>query len=385
MENWPDDNIPFLTHFATLEDPRLNHNKRHNLADILFVSVCAVLCGANHCVAIADFANARVEWLRQFVPLEGGAPSHDTISRVLSLIDPKGFEACFINWTKGIQSKTNGDILAVDGKTVRRSFDKAAGVGAIHLVSAWSTANGVSIGQIKVADKSNEITAIPELLKMLDIEGRIITVDSMGTQKAIANQIIEQKADYMMAVKDNHPNLAADIKAFFERYLPHRFRDANDDPIPHTYHQTVDADHGRIETRRCWATDMLDEIDGVAQWKGFTSIIMLEAERKIADTTTIERRYYITSLPADAMKALGVIRAHWGIENSLHWVLDVTFREDDARTRKGHGARIKASLNRIAINLCNTNQRKMATSRKRNLASWDPRFLQELITGQQNT
>jgi predicted transposase YbfD/YdcC len=376
------EDIPFLTHFASISDPRLDRNKCHNLCDILFIAVAAVLCGANHCVAIADFAKARQDWLRQFVPMEGGPPSHDTFSRVLSILDPKEFELCFVNWTNTIHSNTDGEVVPIDGKTVRRSFDKATGQGAIHMVSAWGSANGIVLGQEKVDDKSNEITAIPKLLDMLDIKGRIITVDSLGTQKTIAKKIIEKEGDYVMAVKDNHPNLAADIRAFFERNRANNFMDGNADVILHDYHKTIDADHGRIEIRKCWCSSMLTDVADADQWKGLQSIILVESERTHHGQTSIEQRYYISSLPANAKKSLKVIRTHWAIENSLHWVLDVTFREDEARTRKGSGPQIKSALNRIAINLCKTNRtRNVATSRKRNMASWDQEFLTELITG----
>lgn len=377
--------IPFLTHFAPLNDLRLNHNKRHNLADLLFVAVCAVLCGANHCVAIADFAKARLPWLRQFVPLEGGAPSHDTFSRVLGLIDPKEFELCFVRWTQAIHQATQGEVVPIDGKTVRRSFDKATGQAAIHMVSAWGSRNGITLGQVKVDDKSNEITAIPKLLAMLDIRGRIITVDALGTQKAIAEQVIAQGGDYVMAVKDNHPDLSADIIAFFERNRANRFQDAEADPVSHDYCQTRDADHGRIETRTCWCSDVLADIVQAGQWPGLRSIVLVESQRIHAGKTSLEQRYFLSSLPADAKKLLNAVRTHWTIENSLHWVLDVTFREDEARTRKGSGPQVKSALNRIAINLCKSNTtRKVAVSRKRNMASWDQEFLTELITGKNN-
>jgi len=393
MDFEAEDNIPFLTHFASVNDPRLKHNKRHNLCDILFIAVCAVLCGANHCVAIADFAKARKDWLRLFVPLEGGTPSHDTFSRVLSLLDPKEFELCFVRWTNAIHETTNGEVVPIDGevvpidgKTVRRSFDRATGQSAIHMVSAWGSANGITLGQVKVEDKSNEIKAIPKLLEMLDIKGRIVTVDSLGTQKVIAAQIISQQGDYMMAVKDNQPHLAADITAFFERNRANHFLDGNADTLPHDCHQTLDADHGRIEKRKCWCSSVLSDIENATQWKGLQTIVLVESERTYQGRTSLEQRYYISSLPMNAKKSLETVRTHWAIENSLHWVLDVTFREDECRIRKGSGPQIKSALNRIVINLCKTNTtRNVATSRKRNMASWDDEFLAELITGRTKT
>jgi len=372
--------LPFLTHFEQLTDPRLDRRKRHNLFDILFLAVSAVLFGANDCVAIADFGKAQVKWLRQYIALEGGPPSHDTISRVLAMLDPKEFERCFVQWTAAVETKSNAEIVAIDGKTVRRSFDKAAGLAAIHIVSAWGSANGLSLGHIKTDDKSNEITAIPKLLAMLDIQGKIVTMDAMGTQKKIARQIVQKKADYILSVKGNHPDLLADIQAFFERNLANRFIEANDEMLPHTYCQTVDADHGRIETRRCWATNVLDDIANTKAWKGMQSIVRIDAERKLKDKTSVETRYYITSLPPDAKKINSAIRTHWGIENKIHWVLDVTFREDESRVRKDSGPQIKSALNRIAINICNKDDtKKIAISRKRNIAAWDEDYRDVLI------
>ena len=380
MDEFGEVKIPFLTHFLELDDCRAN-NKSHKLLYILFLSVCAVLCGASNCVSIADFAKARLAWLRRFVALEGGAPSHDTISRVLASIDPVQFEKLFVNWTAAIQTKTKDEVLAIDGKTLRGSYDSANGLGAIHMVSAWASANGLVLGQYKVNDKSNEITAIPQLLNMLDIEGRVVTVDAMGTQKEIARQIIEQKGDYMMAVKDNHPNLAADIGSFFKRNRDNNWLDGNADIVPHSKFRTVDGDHGRIETRTCWCSGELADIDGVSAWKGMQSIIMVESQRQSNGKTSTEQRYYISSLAPRAKRCLEVTRTHWSIENNLHWVLDVAFREDEARTRKGSGAQIHSALNKIVINLCKQNKRRMSINRKRQLASWDTAFLDELLLG----
>jgi predicted transposase YbfD/YdcC len=376
----PDTNLPFLTHFGQLTDPRMERRKRHKLFDILFLSVAAVLCGANDCVAIADFGKAQIAWLRKYVPLKGGPPSHDTISRVLGLLDSKEFERCFVEWTTAIQGKSSGEIVAIDGKTARRSFDRLKGLSAIHMVSAWGSANGLSLGHVKTGDKSNEITAIPKLLAMLDIAGKIVTMDAMGTQKSIAEQIIKQKADYILSVKGNHPDLLADIQAFFERNMANRFVEANDETIPHTYCQTVDADHGRLETRRCWATNVLTDIANTSAWKGIQSVVRIDSERKTKDKTTVETRYYITSLPPDAKKINKAVRTHWGIENKIHWVLDVTFREDDSRVRKDNGPQIKSALNRIAINICNNERTKsIAISRKRHIAAWNEEYRDTLI------
>jgi predicted transposase YbfD/YdcC len=301
----------------------------------------------------------------------------------LSLLDPPSLSACFVAWAAAIQENTNGQVIAIDGKTVRRSFDLATGKAAIHMVSAWGCANGVVLGQIKTEEKSNEITAIPQLLKMLDLSGNIVTIDAMGTQKAIAEQIIEQGGDYVLAAKSNQPDLYGDIQACFQRAMDNRFMDGNADAIDHDIYQSVDADHGRIETRRCWCLPVTDDVTTAAQWADIQSIAMIEGERKIGDKTTVERRYFISSLEANAKKIAQAVRAHWGIENSLHWVLDVTFGEDQMRTRKDNGPQVRAVLNHAAINICKANTtRKASIRRKRNLAAWEPEFLTELITNQ---
>ena len=299
---------------------------------------------------------------------------------MLALIDPKQFERCFVQWTSAIQSKTDGEVVAVDGKAIRGSFDKAIKQAAIHMVSAWGSANGLSLAHVKTDDKSNEITAIPKLLDMLDIKGKIVTMDAMGTQKKIARQIIKQRADYVLSVKGNQPDLLADIKAVFERNMANNFLEANDRILPHTYCQTVDADHGRIETRRCWATNVLDDIANTKAWKGIQSIARIDAERKSNEKTTTETRYYISSLPPDANKIGGAVRTHWGIENKVHWVLDVNFREDASRTRKDNGPQIKSALNRIVINICKKDTgNNLAISRKRHFADWDEEYRDHLM------
>jgi len=371
----------FIDHFAQITDPRIHRQRKHDLIDILFCAICSVLCGAEDCVAMADFARGRLAWLRQFVPMRGGPPSHDTFSRVFSLLNPGPLHECFIQWTQTIQTITQGEVIALDGKTVRHSFDTATDKSAIHMVSAWGAANGLVLGQVKVESKSNEITAIPQLLKMLDIQGCIVTIDAMGTQKQIAAQIVEQQGDYVLCVKDNHPSLFADVVAFFERSHQDRFLDGEAEPIFHTSHTTRDADHGRIETRTCIASDILDQIPASADWANLRSIVELTSERISSGKTTTQKRYYITSLPADAKSILAAVRSHWRVENSLHWVLDVTFDEDQRRNRLGHGPENLSVLRHIAINLCKSNTtRKASVNRKRNMAAWEPEFLTELIT-----
>jgi predicted transposase YbfD/YdcC len=380
MEN-PAEPRLFIEHFSEIRDPRLHRTRKHDLIDLLFTAICAVLCGAEDCVAMADFARGRLPWLRQFVKMRGGPPSHDTFSRVFALLDPHHLHDCFVRWTRTIQTVTAGEVVALDGKTLRHSFDTATDRAAIHMVSAWGAANGLVLGQVKVDAKSNEITAIPQLLKMLDIRGCTVTLDAMGTQKEIAKQIIDQKADYVLALKDNHPNLLADVAALFERLQRDRFLDADAEPIFHSRHTTRDADHGRVETRTCLVTDVLGQIPAVSDWAGLRSVVQITRERISGGNASQEIHYYLTSHPADARKVLEAVRSHWRIENSLHWVLDVTFDEDQNRSRLGHGPENLATLRHIALNLCKSNTtRKASVNRKRNMAAWEPDFLTEIIT-----
>ena len=373
--------LPFLEIFSEITDPRLNRTRKHDLIDILFAALCAVLCGAEDCVAMADFARSRLSFLRQYVKMRGGAPSHDTFSRVFALISPTQFRQCFLTWTQTLQTLTQGELIALDGKTLRHSFDTAVGKAAVHMVSAWGALNGLVLGQVKVDDKSNEITAIPELLRLLDIRGTTITIDAIGTQKQIATQIIEGGADYILAVKANQPDLMADVVSFFERAQRDRFLDGEANPILRDRSQTRDADHGRVETRTCLVSDALDQIPSASSWANLRSVIQMTSKRQIGEKTTQETRYFITSRPPNAAALLRDIRLHWRIENCLHWVLDVTFDEDQNRSRVGHGPQNLAALRHIALNLCQSNTtRKASVRRKRNMAAWEPEFLVELLT-----
>ena len=373
-------NASFFDHFCDLPDPRIHRTRRYALVDLLFIALCATLCGAEDCTAMADFAAGRQEWLSRYVDLSEGTPSHDTFSRVFALLDPEPFAQCFVGWVAAIQEKTEGEIVAIDGKTLRHSFDRATGKAALQLVSAWANTNGLVLGQIKTEDKSNEITAIPELLKRLDVAGCIVTIDAMGTQRAIAHQIREQQADYVLAVKANQPDLMQDVQAFFERSRANHFMDAEANTLTHTFTQTVDADHGRIETRRCWACGLIEEIGSAPQWSGMKSFVLVERERLLDGRTTLEQAYYISSLPADAHKLLAAVRAHWGIENSLHWVLDVTFDEDQSRLRKDNAPQNMAAIRHVALNMLKKNTtRKASIRRKRNMAAWEPDFLTEVL------
>jgi predicted transposase YbfD/YdcC len=333
-------------HFSTLEDPRAD-NKRHLLLDMVTIAICGTVCGAEGWEDIELFGQSKQDWLRTFLTLPHGTPSHDTFGRVFALLDAELFQSCFIEWIQAIQELTQGQVIALDGKKLRRSHDKAIGKKAIHMVSAWASENRLVLGQCKVDDKSNEITAIPELLEVLEIAGCIVTVDAIGCQTKIAEKVIEKQADYVLPVKKNQKNLYETLHDLFA--YPEEMAAVELD-----YHKTVDKGHGRIETRECWVTsdaDYLAYIATLSEWKDLQSIAMVKSVRRIGEDKTVKCRYFISSLESYAKLMLHAVRTHWGIENKVHWVLDITFREDDCRIRKGNGAQNFAVLRHIALNL----------------------------------
>jgi predicted transposase YbfD/YdcC len=369
----------FQDHFAALSDPRSAPapNQRHALIDILVIAVCAVICGADGWEDIEEYGKAQAEWLAQVLDLPHGIPGHDTFRRVLSRLDPEELTECFIAWTGALSDLCGGDIVAIDGKTLRHSFDRAASKTAIHMVSAWANANRLVLGQVKVDDKSNEITAIPKLIKMLDVAGATVTIDAMGCQKEIAKVITDQEADYVLALKENHPTLYDDVTLFFEDGKATDFAE-----IDHEYHETVDGDHGRIETRRYWITSDIEWLGAKASWANLQSIGMVESCREMGDKVEIETRYFLTSVPCDGVRFAQAVRQHWGIENSLHWVLDVSFDEDACRIRKDKGAQTFSVLRHIALNLLrreSSHKRGIKARRKR--AGWDRGYLLRVLTG----
>ena len=379
-------NASIADHFAGLPDPRFERTKLHPLLNILVISLCAMICGADSFTDMEDFGESKRDWLSGLLDLSNGIPSHDTFARVFAALDPQAFTDCFISWTSALADKTDGQVIALDGKRLRRSFDTASGTAALHMVSAWATQNNLVLGQVAVADKSNEITAIPKLLEMLDVAGCIVTIDAMGTQKAIAGQIARQGADYVLALKANQPDLHAEVSALFERATANNWLDHNADTIPHSFHNSVDGpDHGRIETRRCWATGDLSQLhpDTRAAWPSLRSIALIEAERidKTTGQTTTEQRFYITSLAPDARQIANAVRSHWGIENSLHWILDVALREDDCRIREGHAPQNMATMRHITINMLKKDDKsKLSIRRKRLVAGWKNSYLQQILT-----
>jgi predicted transposase YbfD/YdcC len=336
-----------LRFFEELEDPRMDRTKLHALSDILFITLCAVLCGADSWAEVELYGRSKEQWLRQFVPLANGIPSHDTFGRVFSRLDPTQLEQCFVNWMGALAQISEGRLIAIDGKTLRHSFDKADNRLAIHMVSAWCEANHLVLGQVATEEKSNEITAIPRLLELLDIQGAVVTIDAMGCQKDIAEQIVAQKGHYLLAVKENQPALHEMVSQTFDELsgpgIP---------GVAYDFYEDVDAGHGRVETRRIWTTGWTDWWKGRADWVGLNSLVCVESLREMNGQTSSERRYFISDLDGrDAKGMLDYVRGHWGIENKVHWVLDMAFREDTLRNRVGHSAENFSRIRRLALNL----------------------------------
>ena len=336
-----------LRHFSQLKDPRMNRTKKHSLTDILTIAICAVICGADGWVQVEDFGDCKKNWFKTFLDLPNGIPSHDTFGRVFAALDPTAFEQCFMAWVAHLATASEGRLIPIDGKTIRRSLDTASGKAAIHMIHAWSEVNHMVLGQLATDAKSNEITAIPQLLKLLDIRGAVVTIDAAGCQKKIAQQIVAGGGDYILQLKSNQPLFHQEVVDLFERCL------TNDcHGIAYSTAATTDKGHGRIEQRRIWATSDIGWFAERGKWKNLRSLIRVQARRTVNGQTSSEYHYYISSLPADnASRLLDYIRGHWGIENGLHWCLDINFREDDCRIRQGHAAENFARLSRIALNL----------------------------------
>ena len=358
--------------FGVLKVPR-SRSPEHLLSELLVVAIAAILSGADSWVGIATWGEAKIEWLRRYLTLANGIPSHDTFGRVFAMLDAKHFEACFVRWVGGLCQGLEGKVVAIDGKTVRRSH--RLGQGAIHLVSAYCGALRVSLGQVKTEAKSNEITAIPELLEALLLKGAVVTIDAMGCQQAIAQKIVQGGADYVLAVKDNQPGLC---EALRELFAAHDARGLK--TVRFNEHTEIGKDHGRIETRRCVVSEDIQWLAQRARWCGLRSVAMIESTRQIGEHSSTERRYYITSLGADAKRLGKAIRGHWGIENSMHWVLDVAFGEDQCRARVKNAAQNFAILRRIVINLLRADPTtKVGAKTKRLKASADDRYRAHIL------
>jgi predicted transposase YbfD/YdcC len=372
-----DQELSLVHHFAHLTDPRVDRTRLHELLDIVAIAICAVVAGAETWEDLEDFGRAKHDWLRTFLVLPNGIPSHDTIARLFARLDPDEFRRGFLGWIGGLQEATQRRVIAVDGKTQRGSHDRAKGKSALHLVHAWATANHLLLGQVAVDEKSNEITAIPELLRVLELSGAIVTIDAMGCQKEIARTIREGGADYILALKGNHEHLHEQVVAFFDGACAHRRKRGGIG-----YHREWSEGHGRDECRRCWATSEIDWLEGREEWEGLRSVVLIESERFIGDSLAVEERYFLSSLPAEAKLLNESIRGHWAVENSLHWVLDVTFHEDQSRIRKENAPENFGLLRRLALCLL----KKEATSKrsikgKRLRASWDEDYLIRVLCG----
>ncbi|HEY7907584.1 MAG TPA: ISAs1 family transposase [Thermomicrobiales bacterium] len=369
-------------HFATLTDPRVERTKEHHLLDLLTIALCAIISGADEWVAMEAYGKAKRAWFDTFLALPSGIPSHDTFGRVFAALDPDQFQACFLAWVQSAIVLTDGSVIACDGKVVRRSHDRGAGKAAIHMVSAWASANRLVLGQVAVEEKSNEITAIPALLNLLMLKCCIVTIDAMGCQTAIAQTIIDREADYVLALKENQETLYHEVVPLF---ADAEETGGADYALDHA--QTVDGGHGRVEIRRYQTISdplTMAHLDPDGEWAGLRAIGMVEAERREkgdAGKVTRERRYYLTSL-VDAATFGRAVRSHWGIENGLHWVLDIAFREDESRARMGASAANLVVLRHIALNLLKQERTaKVGIKNKRLKAGWDERYLLKVIAG----
>lgn len=366
-------------HFSNVTDPR-GPNIEHRFFDIIALAILGTICGADGWVEIEQFGYQKRNWLSQYLGLENGIPSHDTFGRVFAQIDPEEFQASFQNWVTALHQITQGQVIGIDGKQLRGSHERSLGKRAIYMVSAWAEQNHLVLGQRQVAEKSNEITAIPELLRLLEIKGCIVTVDAIGTQTKIAKQIIQAEGDYLLAVKHNQDKLYQDLEMLFSYDQRRNFEDA-----PYNYAKEVKKGHGRIDVRECWATSNPEYLESVRQrkkWPNLQSIVMIVRKRIIAGEETVKTRFYISSLEAHAKRILQATRQHWSIENGLHWVLDIAFNEDRSRIRKDHAPANLAVLRHMAVNLLKQEtSAKGGIKAKRLQAGWNEDYLLKVLSG----
>lgn len=364
-------------HFSAVTDERQQYKVKYPLLDILLITLVGVICGADGWEAIEEVGKNKLKLLKKYGYFHYGIPVHDTIARIISAIEPSQFQDCFINWMKEAELSTQGEIIAVDGKTVRRSHDKKGKQSAIHMVSAFAAENGVVLGQIKTYEKSNEITAIPDLLSKLEVKGAVVTIDAMGCQKAIAKKIIQKEADYVLAVKGNQGHLSSAIKDFFSIAHEENFKQ-----LSHQFTEEIDKGHGRVEHRRYWVSEDLSSInDLTSKWIGLKSVGMVESQRHIGDKVTIDTRYFISSLKETDELFAKAVRRHWSVENELHWVLDVSFREDDSRIRRENGAENMATARHITLNMLRQEKTcKKGIKAKRFKAALDSDYAEKVIS-----
>ncbi len=357
--------------FVELPDPRVDRTKLHSLSEIIVLTLCGAICGVDNWVEMERFGRAKEKWFRTFLDLAHGIPSHDTLGRVFAALDPDAFRRCFIAWVESLALVKAGDVIAIDGKSIRRSLDAANGIGPLHMVNAWASEAGVAVGQLATDTKSNEITAIPALLELLHLEGCIVTTDAMGCQKAIAQGIVDRKAGYALQLKGNHPTAHEEVESYFASEIGDSLLKSDV-----SYTETTDGDHGRIEVRRYWLSTDIGWFEDANAWPGLRAFGMVEAERSVADAkTTVHRRYYLTTVEHVGGFARAV-RSHWGVENSLHWVLDMAFDEDHSRVRSGNAAENLAIARQVALNLLKQEKvEKVGIKTKRKMCGWDHNYL----------
>jgi predicted transposase YbfD/YdcC len=364
--------ISLITILEEVPDPRVKATVDHDLVDILTIALCTILCGGDSFYDMEEFGQVRLDWLRSFLRLRNGAPTHDTYNRLFQALDPERFGDCLARWTQSVRTVLGGEVVALDGKAVRRALNQ--GEDARIIVSAWATQSGLLLGQRKVRDKSNEITVVPELLRALELAGCIITADALHCQKTIAKEIMEADAQYVLALKANQGTAFSEVKAFLDEAILR-----NESHLVFT--ETVGKGHGRVEVRRYWQSQKLGWFVDRQAWEGLRSVGVVEARRTVGDKESVERRYYLSSLPADARTFARAVRGHWGVENGLHWVLDVVFGEDDSRARSGHAAENLAATRRLAVNLLRRDKTcKRSIKGKLMRAAIDPDYLRNILT-----
>lgn len=361
----------FLECFRVVRDPRIERTKKHPLESILFLAVCGVIAGAESFTEIEQFGEEKKEWLKRYVNLPHGIPSHDTLGRVFALLDPNEFQACFLEWIRSLYQPMNGEVIAIDGKTLRRSHHGGNGIEALHVVHAWASENHLMLGAVKSEAGLNEILTIPKLLKFLDLKRAIVTLDAMGTQVDVAKALLAKKADYVMSLKGNQGLLHDRAKACWADPV---FKQKAD------HYEVTEKGHGRLEQRRYWMSSKMEALEPT-HWSGLLkSIGMVESRRTIGEETTTEERFYISSLSPDAKELAKAVRSHWTIENGLHWVLDVAFREDECRVRVGHAAENFALVRRLAVNLLKREtSTKIGIKAKRMKAGWGTAYLEKVL------
>lgn len=364
------------TYFGTLRDPRASHSIEHKLIDILVITICGTLCGADDWEAIAEYGRTKQDWLQTFLELPNGIPSSDTFNRLFARLKPEELQKCFIGWMQAVHQATAGELVNIDGKTLRGAKEARNSRSLIHMVSVWSASQHLVLGQKKVNEKSNEITAIPALLELLALRGCLVSIDAMGCQTEIAKVIISQGADYVLALKGNQGNLHTDVTQLFTSAQAQEFKN-----IEHQFYSTVEKGHGRVETRRYWMMGNTEFLLGAENWVGLKSIGLVESQRKINGTVTIEQRYYLLSIESDVQRFAQAVRSHWSIENQLHWILDVGFAEDASQGCQGYSAENLAVVRHVGINLLSRDKKsKVGVKTRRLKAGWDDNYLKDVLS-----